>query len=57
MLNQKLKRIEVKTLEKQIEIFTFGNERPVRRRRGRILLGDNTDGEAVMLWPIRFMFA
>jgi hypothetical protein len=29
----------------------------VRRRRGRILLGDSTDGEAVLLWPIRFKCA
>lgn len=29
----------------------------MRRRRGRILLGDSTVGEAVLLWPIRFKCA
>ena len=29
----------------------------MRRRRGRILLGDSTDGEAALLWPIRFKCA
>jgi hypothetical protein len=34
-------------------MFLSGNESAISRGGGRILLGDNTDGEVVMQLPIR----
>jgi hypothetical protein len=39
------------------EIFLAGVEVQLDKRRGRILLGDNTGNGAVMLRPIRFQCA
>ena len=40
--------------EKSVEFFPYGIEGAMKRNDGRILLGDNTSGGAVMLPPIGF---
>jgi hypothetical protein len=51
---KKAGRTEVITFFKHAPNFYCGNESATRRSGGRILPGDYTGGEAVMLRPIRF---
>jgi hypothetical protein len=47
-------RKKIITLEKRAEILLAGMKAHREEGGGRILLGDNTSGGAVMLRPIRF---
>ena len=46
----------MKILEISIEFFVVGIKVQLDKGGGRILLGDNTGGRVVMLWPVRFHY-